>query len=256
MPTMASGRGSDIPLAGKASLPTSDLIVKSSGADFPGMAVNEYVCMSAARAAGLSVPEFHLSDNHQLFVMRRFDRTADGLPLGFEDMAALMGKGTQEKYDSSYERVARCIELFCAEDHHAAGLAQLFDQVALSCILGNGDAHLKNFGVLYSDPNQNDVRLAPAFDIVNTTGYIRDDQLALTLGGSKSLFASRLHLIEFAGRCRVGEPAVRITRLIEVVETALKREQDLLKTVPGVQAALKASFDAFASRFQRRDGAT
>lgn len=241
--------------AGKASLTTSDLIVKSGGADFPGLALNEYVCMSAVRAAGLPVPEFHLSDNHQLFVMRRFDRQPDANSLGFEDMAALMGKGTSEKYDSSYERVARCVELFCAEDQHVAGLAQLFDQVALSCILGNGDAHLKNFGVLYSDPSQDDVRLAPAYDIVNTTAYIRDDQLALTLGGSKSLSASRLHLLEFAGRCRVAEPAVRITQLLEAVESELVRHRELLATVPEVRTALKEAFDGFANRFERKHAA-
>nr|MBP8098248.1 HipA N-terminal domain-containing protein [Arenimonas sp.] len=61
-------------IAGKTSIATSDLIVKSGGADFPGLAVNEYVCMLAVKEAGLPVPEFHLSDNHQLFVMRRFDR--------------------------------------------------------------------------------------------------------------------------------------------------------------------------------------
>lgn len=238
--------------AGKASIATSDLIVKSGGAQLPGLAVNEYVCMSAVKAAGLPVPDFHLSDNHQLFVMRRFDRLPDASSLGFEDMAALMGKGTSEKYDSSYERVARCVELFCAEDHHVAGLAQLFEQVALSCILGNGDAHLKNFGVLYSDPSHNDVRLAPAYDIVNTTAYIRDDQLALTLGGSKSLFASRLHLLEFASRCRVADPGIRITQMLEAVERVLVHERDLLATVPDVRAALKESFDGFASRFERK----
>jgi serine/threonine-protein kinase HipA len=246
----------DMPVAGKASLPTSDLIVKSGGADYPGLAINEYVCMSAARAAGLPVPEFYLSNNHQLFVMRRFDRSPDGASLGFEDMAALMGKGAQEKYDSSYERVARFVELYCAEDQHVAGLAQLFDQVALSCILGNGDAHLKNFGVLYSDPSQNDVRLAPVYDIVNTTAYIRDDQLALTLGGSKSLFASRLHLIEFAARCRVNEPVARIRQLLDVVETVLGREQALLKTIPQVNVALNESFDVFATRFPFRNDAS
>ena len=242
----------ELAIAGKAAIATSDLIVKSGGADFPGLAVNEYVCMSAVQAAGLPVPEFHLSNNHQLFVMRRFDRLPDASSLGFEDMAALMGKGTSEKYDSSYERVARCVELFCAEDQQVAGLAQLFDQVALSCILGNGDAHLKNFGVLYSDPSQNDVRLAPVYDVVNTTAYLHDDQLALTLGGSKSLFASRLHLLEFAGRCRVAEPAIRITQLLEAVERVLAQERDLLATVPDVQAALRESFDGFASRFERK----
>ena len=64
--------------------------------------------------------------------------------------------------------------------------------------MGNGDAHLKNFGLLYSEPTQRDARLAPAYDIVNTTAYIPEDVLALDLVGNKSLFASRQGLLEFA----------------------------------------------------------
>ncbi|MCY1563461.1 hypothetical protein D9M68_1010680 [compost metagenome] len=47
--------------------------------------------MSVAREAGIAVPEFYLSDNTRLFVMRRFDRDEQLDPIGFEDMAALMG---------------------------------------------------------------------------------------------------------------------------------------------------------------------
>ena len=110
--------------------------------------------------------------------------------------------------------------------------------------------------MLYSDPSHNDVRLAPVYDIVNTTAYIRDDQLALTLGGSKSLFASRLHLIEFATRCRIDEPIARIRRLLGVVETVLGREQGLLKTIPQLNVALKEAFDVFAARFPFRNDAS
>ncbi|HEX5124839.1 MAG TPA: type II toxin-antitoxin system HipA family toxin, partial [Rhodanobacteraceae bacterium] len=178
----------------KSSMLTRELIVKSAGDDYPGLAVNEYVCMSIAREAGMPVPEFHLSKNRQLFVMRRFDRTADGAALGFEDMAVLMGQPASAKYDSSYERIAKAIALYCSPEERIAALAQLFDQVVLSCIVGNGDAHLKNFGVVYDDPHRGAVRLAPAYDIVSTTAYIPEDGLALLLGGSKSLFAARANL--------------------------------------------------------------
>ncbi|MFX6420794.1 HipA domain-containing protein, partial [Acinetobacter baumannii] len=83
------------------------------------------------------------------------------------------------------------VRLFCASEQVQASLAQLFAMVSLSCIVGNGDAHLKNFGLLYSDPTQRDARLAPAYDIVNTTAYIPEDVLALELAGNKSFFASR-----------------------------------------------------------------
>ncbi|CAN8139048.1 serine/threonine-protein kinase HipA [uncultured Thiomicrorhabdus sp.] len=49
--------------------------------------------------------------------------------------------------------------------------------------LQNGDAHLKNFGVVYSSAT--DIRLAPIYDVVSTTAYIKEDIQALTLLGSK-----------------------------------------------------------------------
>lgn len=235
--------------AGKLSLATSDLIVKSGGGEFPGLAANEFVCMSIARSAGIPVPEFFLSDNRQLFVMRRFDRTADGQALGFEEMAVLMGKGAARKYEGSYEQVARFVSLFCAPGRRLAALAQLFDQVALSCILGNGDAHLKNFGVLYGDPTSEDVRLAPAYDLVSTTAYIPEDSLALTLNGSKSLFASRLHLLDFAQRCEVHDGRERIHALLHAAEQGLAEHRGLLEAEPVVGAGLKQAFESFASRF-------
>lgn len=233
----------------KVSLATADLIVKSGGAEYPGLAVNEYVCMSIARRAGIPVPEFHLSDNRQLFVMRRFDRTADGQALGFEEMAVLMAKGAAQKYEGSYEQVARFVSLFCSPERRLASLAQLFDQVALSCILGNGDAHLKNFGVLYGNPASGDVWLAPAYDLVNTTAYIAEDSLALTLGGSKSFFASRVHLMDFAVRCQVGDPRGRVLGLLAEVEAGLSMHASLLAETPIVRAGLQRAFEGFAAGF-------
>jgi serine/threonine-protein kinase HipA len=55
--------------------------------------------------------------------------------------------------------------------------------VAYSCTVGNGDAHLKNFSVIYKHA-EDVVELAPAYDIVSTVLYIRRDSLALTMDGS------------------------------------------------------------------------
>ena len=77
----------------KATMNTHELIVKSGLDAYPGLAINEYVCMTAVAAAGIPVPEFFLSDDRRLFVMRRFDRLPNGTPLGFEDMAVLMEIG-------------------------------------------------------------------------------------------------------------------------------------------------------------------
>ncbi len=228
---------------------TAELIIKSGRDEFPGLAINEYLCMSVAREAGIPVPEFHLSSNAKLFVMRRFDRDEQLEPIGFEDMAALMGLAAEQKYSKSYSAIAKAIRLFCAPEHVRSSLAQLFATVSLSCILGNGDAHLKNFGLLYADPTQRDARLAPAYDIVNTTAYIPEDVLALELMGNKSLFASRQGLLDFAHVCDVERPAEVIRAQLEALERVLQRSPELCSQAPQVVSAIRHCAAPFVQTF-------
>lgn len=226
------------PTSAKATVATQDLIVKSGRQEYPGLAANEFLCMSMAKESGLVVPEFHLSKNRELFVMQRFDRTPDGTPIGFEDMAVLAGLSSREKYKTTYTHVARLVEAFASGPNVTPSLQALFDMVALSCVVGNGDAHLKNFGLLYTDPTTNDCRLAPAFDVVNTTAYIPEDVLALDLCGYKSFFSARQGLLDFAKVCRVADPYDRLQRLILTAEFVIKREAEVAQSIPHVVAAI------------------
>lgn len=228
---------------------TSDLIIKSGRDEFPGLAINEFLCMSVAKEAGIAVPEFYLSDNAKLFVMRRFDRDEQLNPIGFEDMAALMGLAAEQKYSKSYSAIAKAIRLFCLPEHVHESLAQLFAIVALSCIVGNGDAHLKNFGLLYTDPVQRDARLAPAYDVVNTTAYIPGDVLALDLVGNKSLFASRQGLLDFARICDIERPEEIIRFQLQALERVLARSTELCEQAPHVVAAIKSCAEPFLKTF-------
>lgn len=222
----------------KATVLTQDLIVKSGRAEFPGLAANEFLCMSIAKESGLVVPEFHLSKNKELFVMQRFDRTTDGNPIGFEDMAVLAGFSSREKYKTSYTHVAKLVEAFSSAPNVTPSLHALFDMVALSCVVGNGDAHLKNFGLLYTDPSTNDCRLAPVFDVVNTTAYIPEDVLALDLCGQKSFFSARQGLLDFAKVCHVADPYDRLQRLILTTEFVIERDAEVAHSIPHVVAAI------------------
>lgn len=168
----------------RGTLTSAGYIVKSWGSEYPNLAANEFFCMTAAKRAGLATPEFFLSDNGGLFIMRRFDITSDGAPIGFEDMCSLQALGTAQKYSSSYERVAKSIKDFISGDQLMVAREQLFATLVLSVMLRNGDAHLKNFGVLYTSP-LNAVTVAPVYDIVTTTAYIKKDVPALTLAGTK-----------------------------------------------------------------------
>ncbi|MEI8168610.1 MAG: HipA domain-containing protein [Rhodoferax sp.] len=173
-----------------------------------------------------------------MFVMQRFDRTPDGTPLGFEDMAVLAGFSSREKYKTSYTHVAKLVAAFASGPHVTASLQALFDMVALSCVVGNGDAHLKNFSMLYTDPTTSDCRLAPAFDVVNTTAYIPEDVLALDLCGQKSFFSARQGLLDFAKVCQVADPYDRLQRLILTAEFVIEREAEVAQSIPHVVAAI------------------
>ncbi|MEI8186453.1 MAG: type II toxin-antitoxin system HipA family toxin [Chlorobiaceae bacterium] len=202
-------------------------IVKGWNAnEYPHLAANEFFCMSAARLSGLEVPDFFLSENNQFLVVRRFDLTQDGVYLGFEDFCSLNGVDTSKKYDGSYEKLAKRICQFVSPALQASALEAFFRSFSLSCVVRNGDAHLKNFGVLYGASNR-DVHFAPAFDIVSTTAYLRGDSLALTLDGSKR-FPTMKRLIAFAHmHCNL-QPA-RAKLVLEEVANAVA------ETVQGVR---------------------
>jgi serine/threonine-protein kinase HipA len=84
-----------------------------------------------------------------------------------------------------------------------------------------GDTHLKNFGVLYDDPNGS-VNLSPAFDIVSTTAYIRKDLAALTLGGSKKWW--KLQQLENFGQSHCGLKPAETPEVLRRLAQALTGE--------------------------------
>jgi serine/threonine-protein kinase HipA len=156
----------------RATVPIPDVLVKVAGTDYPALPANEHLCLEAARRAGIAVARNELSADGSILVVDRFDMSEDGTRLGFEDIAALMGlqvhdRLSDRKYQSSYERVAEAVRLYSAEP--AQDLARFYEQLVLSVMVRNGDAHLKNFGMLYT--GERDVRLAPMFDVVTTTVY-------------------------------------------------------------------------------------
>lgn len=178
----------------KVTLPLQEYIVKAWGEEYPNLALNEFYCMRIVEQAGIVVPKFYLSDDNKLFIMKRFDITEEGKTLGFEDMCVLQARQADEKYEGSYEHVAKSIKTFVSQKHKRKALIDFFKMIVINTLVQNGDAHLKNFGVLYTDIN--DIRLAPAYDVVCTTLYIKNDIAALHLLGSKKWW-SKEFLVRF-----------------------------------------------------------
>jgi serine/threonine-protein kinase HipA len=222
-------------LQGHLTFSLEHYIVKSWGEDYPHLGCNEYLCMSIAKDAGLTVPVFHLSDNAKLLISQRFDIDSNGEALGFEDFCVLQAKGTKQKYDSSLESCANTIRQFVSAEHQAQALYDWYKLSYLNVRIRNGDAHLKNLGVLYRDLHgfqRGDVpsvtrTLAPVFDLVSTVPYLPHDTMALTLTGSKR-WPKRKVLHAFAKQhCQLD--AQQIGKIEAAVDEAIRQNLPLLE---------------------------
>jgi serine/threonine-protein kinase HipA len=203
----------------RATLTTGEYILKTPGDDFPWLSINEYLCMSVSARSGLPTARTHLTESGQMLIIERFDRQADGTPLGFEDGATLCARTARQKYDGSYETLVRNFLLMVAPENRSALRHDMFKRIVLSCALGDGDAHLKNFGMIYDIPD-GAVRFAPAYDICSTLPYISQDRMALSLG-EKRLFPSTTHLTDF-GRTVCGLSRKQVQSVFDEVHEATR----------------------------------
>jgi serine/threonine-protein kinase HipA len=188
--------------------------------EYPQLAANEYFCLGVARKCGLDVPPYRLAEDGMALVIDRFDLRMDGTYRGFEDFCVLNARRTDEKYRGSYETsVMRRFGQFANSTHVTQDMEKLFTLSALNCALRNGDAHLKNFGIVYDDV-QGEARLAPAYDLVTTSIYLPKDSLALTLNGvTKWPSAKELRKL---GETRTGAKPATIRSILERIDDAIQ----------------------------------
>ena len=165
-------------------------------------------------------------------VIDRFDLRLDGTYRGVEDFCVLNGRRTDEKYRGSYETsVMKRFGQFANSTHVGEDMEKLFALIAMNCALRNGDAHLKNFGIVYDDV-QGEARLAPVYDLVTTSVYLPKDSMALTLNGTTK-WASAKEL-QRLGETRMGGTPARVRQIFERIEAAIA------DTSKDLQAYIKA----------------
>ena len=117
------------------------------------------------------LPQINLPDEKQTFAIKRFDRY-DNLRIHMEDFAQVLVKYPHEKYTSAnYENIGKVIYDFSGDG--LADAQQFARRLLVNILLANGDAHLKNWSLLYSDKIT--PRLSPAYDIVTTNFYIGNE---------------------------------------------------------------------------------
>jgi serine/threonine-protein kinase HipA len=188
--------------------------------EFPQLAANEYFCLRVAERCGLDVPRFQLAEDAGALVIDRFDLRLDGSYCGFEDFCVLNAKGADQKYNGSLETsVFKRFQQFANSPHVYADLERLFTLVALNCALRNGDAHLKNFAIVY-DEVLGEARLAPVYDLVTTAVYLPHDSMALTLNGSTRWPAAKE--LQQLGETRAGGTPAQVRAILERIAEAMR----------------------------------
>jgi len=187
-------------------LAPSTHIVKQSHVRLDGIVTNEQISMLAARKCGISVPESFIInvgkgiDSEVLFATKRFDRVTDetsdlidGLKRPFrihqEDFAQAMGIASFEKYEAEGQNYAE--KMFEMIRNYANNPMEdqlaLWNRIVFNYALGNTDAHIKNYSLLY-DFDMERVRLAPAYDMLSTVIYESATRnMSFNIGGKINL---------------------------------------------------------------------
>jgi len=210
-------------------------IVKPPHPTHPSVPANEYTMMRLAAAAGVQTPEVKLVKLDAIdvkgllglsipqwetwaYAIKRYDRTAEGR-VHVEDFAQVFNVyGDQEYRATNYDTIGRLIfDLF---PNRFEQLAEFVRRLVVNILIGNGDAHLKNWSVIYKDKIT--PQLSPVYDLVSTIHYVQNDSLALNLGGEKRFEAiTEAHFERLARRMEAPTKFVRDT-VKETVATARK----------------------------------
>ena len=191
--------------------------------EFPQLAANEHFCLRVAERCGLDVPRHRLAEDGMALVVDRFDLRPDGTYRGFEDFCVLNARRTDEKYRGSYETsILKRFQQFAGSSNLLEDLEKLFTLIVLNCALRNGDAHLKNFGIVY-DSVLGEARLAPVYDLVTTAIYLPKDSLALTLNGSTQWPDSKA--LRRLGETRMTAAPAKVRQILERISDALSQTE-------------------------------
>lgn len=226
-----SARMQTVPIRAEADV-LSDAILKLEPDDLPALVANEQACLTAAAAAGLAVPEHEVVvDGHGVaaLLVRRFDRAVhDGevVPVAQEDGCQVLGRWPADKYRASTEAVVGALAGVCRAPIPAA--LRLWEQVAFSYLVGNGDLHAKNLSVGWG---RRGWAPTPLYDVVCTYVYGDTATMALPIAGDRNPDRlTRARLLDAAE-----STGVRPAAMSHALDRLLARTTDLPDRIAAVE---------------------
>ncbi len=206
-------------------------IIKTPSTKHKNVPLNEFTAMTLASLASIDIPEIKLVELNKLdnlpqinlpneqyaFAIKRFDRE-NNTRIHMEDFAQVMVKYPHEKYSSAnYEQIGKIIYHYTGDGLENA--QQFARRLLINILLANGDAHLKNWSLLYKDKVTPE--LTPAYDIVTTQVHIKNEaQYALKLGKTKEWYQVTMsHFQSWAEKADIPWRAIK-PHLDETMEKA------------------------------------
>ncbi|MDP2119529.1 MAG: type II toxin-antitoxin system HipA family toxin [Hoeflea sp.] len=172
----------------KAGRPTTH-ILKPFNEELDGTVENEVFCMSLARRLGLDFPLVSkgVAGKSDYFLVERYDRITHGdgriERIHQEDFCQALSVPPELKYEEEGgPGISQCQELIRRTTGRPAAEILRFQRMLIfHYLIGNADAHAKNYALLYRGKVPD---LAPIYDAVCTAAYPRISQkLAMTMGG-------------------------------------------------------------------------
>lgn len=217
----------------------SSHILKPEISGVDGSVFNEGFCLALADQMKLSTAKAVIRnlDDRVYLLVERYDRhqTANGQVrrLHQEDFGQALGVAPEYKYQSEGgPDLARCFELVRRVTRPSAPhILMLLDYVIFNTLIGNQDAHAKNFSLLYTPRG---TVLAPLYDALSTAVYPNlTDKMAMKIG-SKYRFpeVQTRHWEQFAAAAGLSPAQVK------------KRILNIAKRLPNFARQLQASFQS------------
>jgi len=228
-------------------------ILKPENPRFPGLVENEFFCMRLAAGAGLETArvEINSAPSSRFLQVERYDRRLLANSrierIHQEDFCQALGVAPELKYEQEGgPGLKKCFELVrTISSIPGPDLLQLFDAVVFNVLIGNCDAHAKNFSLLCDGDS---IRLAPLYDLVSTRAYpALSHEMAMKIGGERNpekLGAKNWQA--FYEQAGIGQAPAR-QRTMAVCTRVLKTAESLaLEYCPGAQAVLPIIREGFA----------
>ena len=205
--------------------------------------------------------EFLDAISENALIIPRFDRTVSGRRLHFEEFNQLLGKYSgDDKYNAAYEDMGQFI--LNTPECVPAEADRLLRRIFACLLLGNTDAHLKNFAMFHK---RDGLRLTPAYDLVGAAVYPEYQTIALNIAGAENLALGSLlpkHLVGMARGFRMNnsalEAAVRelgsnLPRAIEAIEKSDVGSLPLKKSLQDkMEGRWRGSFTSIGQLLSKR----